>query len=61
MAEYLENIIFQELSGFPFDHSVSAMLAVRDGRKKERQKYPVHNDMTIAPKSRLLLRVLWRA
>lgn len=61
VAKYLENTIFQKLCDFPFDLSVSPMLAVGDKRKKERQKYPVHNDMTITPTSRWLLQGLWRA
>lgn len=58
MAEYLENTIFQKLSDFPFDLSVSAGLSVGDKSKKERQKYPVHKNMTIT--ATLVLMALWR-
>jgi len=34
MAEYLENTIFQKLSDFPFDLSVSVRLAVGDKAKR---------------------------
>lgn len=61
MAEYLENTIFQKLSDFPFDLSVGAKLSVEDKRKKERQKYPVHKNMTITKMSRLVLTALWRS
>lgn len=61
MAEYLEKTIFQKLSDFPFDLSVSAKLSVGDKRKKERQKYPVHKNMIITAVSRLVLTALWRS
>lgn len=41
MAEYLENTIFQKISDFPFDLSVSARMAVGHKRKTEKQIYPV--------------------
>lgn len=58
MAEYLENTIFQKLNEFSPDLSVSSRPAVGDKRKEERQKYPVHDAMTITPTYRLVLQAL---